>query len=129
MIKKIALIACVTVAYTGSSRAMENVVPEAPAISFIGKLPDIPDINIKVGGGSSNVPIEHIISVSPGTLFAVAGLLGLYQTASLLKEGIQKYSDPDSIKQAEGKRILCYSSILLAGSAMAILSKLLPFLK
>lgn len=122
MIKKIALIACITMGYAGHCQAMD-VQPNPNQGSF-----EIPKgFTFKLEGPDKPVPLEF--TVSPGTLFAIAGLLGLYQTTSLLKEGIQKYSDPDSVKQAEGKRILMYSSILLAGSAMAILSKLIPFLK
>lgn len=122
MIKKITLLACIVFGFTGQTWAMDGQNPNAGNFLIPKKF------TFEVGGGSSNVPVEHIISISPGTLFAVAGLLGLYQTASLLKEGIQKSSHADPVLQAEGKRILAYSGILLAGSTIAILSKLIPFL-
>ena len=123
MIKKIMLIAFLSVGYTEYAQGMENSNSINPSgINFNGSIP----IDFKVGGGESNVPVEF--TVSPGTLFAIAGLLGLYQTTSLLKEGIQKYSDPNSEKHAEGRRILMYSGLLMLGSSLAILSKLLPIL-
>jgi hypothetical protein len=73
---------------------------------------------------SSSVPVEHKLSISPSTAFAVAGLFGLYQTAKLVNEGIQKCSDLNAEKNAEGKRLLFYSSLLGLVSSLAILTKL-----
>lgn len=93
-------------------------------ISFASERAEIkfnfPALEIK--GLDKPVPVEFTISAS--TLLGIGGLIGLAQTASLIKDGIQKISDPNDVKQAEGKRILAYSGLLLCGSVLAILGKI-----